>query len=269
MRGDVITKSINWDDLLSNIKSAYFFRIIFFWLTIVCFDDLVSVPLLLQINLPDWILQIPFKGLEILAAIFANHWLTKQSVCWQTKVGANSRFFIGSLVLISVLTGFQHRGRLAVAIVEGISVLSEDYIFRGVIFGALLTRIKVGSQKHRLLIAMIGSSLLFALYHIGNARGIGLYPTFLQMIGAFGLGCLFNALYVRKTSLIFPMVLHGTLDYLSTLMWGRTTMVSPGTTLFTVLISMGITILIAMIVLRPVGNSDLQRFIGQLDGGRT
>lgn len=80
--------------------------------------------------------------------------------------------------------------------------LSEELLFRGIMFGAL-------RQKNRLITAVIVSSIAFGLLHLVNV-GVGqnLQQTLFQVINASALGVLFCALALSANSLWPAVILH-------------------------------------------------------------
>lgn len=80
--------------------------------------------------------------------------------------------------------------------------LSEELLFRGILFGAL-------RQHNRLVTAIIISSVAFGFLHLVNAgAGQGLQQTAFQIINATALGVLFCALALAANSLWPAVVLH-------------------------------------------------------------
>ncbi|MEL6641446.1 MAG: type II CAAX endopeptidase family protein [Pseudomonadota bacterium] len=80
--------------------------------------------------------------------------------------------------------------------------LSEELLFRGIIFGAL-------RQKNRLITAIFVSSIAFGALHLVNAGvGQGLQQTLFQIINATALGVLFCGLTLSANSLWPAIVLH-------------------------------------------------------------
>lgn len=80
--------------------------------------------------------------------------------------------------------------------------LSEEILFRGIIFGAL-------RQKHRLITAIIVSSLVFGLIHIVNLwAGQSGVMTSYQIINAMMLGGIFCAVVLHTNNLWPAILLH-------------------------------------------------------------
>ena len=80
--------------------------------------------------------------------------------------------------------------------------LSEELLFRGIVFGAL-------REKTRLASAIAISSVLFGLLHLVNAgAGQDMQQTLFQVINATALGVLFCALAISANSLWPAVLLH-------------------------------------------------------------
>jgi len=80
--------------------------------------------------------------------------------------------------------------------------LSEELLFRGILFGAL-------RQKHRLITAIVISSLIFGLIHIVNlGAGQSGSATAYQIFNAALLGAVFCAILLQTNSLWPPIALH-------------------------------------------------------------
>lgn len=80
--------------------------------------------------------------------------------------------------------------------------LSEELLFRGILFGAM-------RQKNRLMTAIVVSSVAFGLLHVVNA-GVGqsAEQTLFQVINATALGVLFCALTLTTNNLWPAIMLH-------------------------------------------------------------
>lgn len=80
--------------------------------------------------------------------------------------------------------------------------ISEELLFRGFLFGAL-------REKHRLITAILISSLAFGMLHLVNAAsGQSVEQTLFQIISATALGLLFCALVLQCNSLWPAVLLH-------------------------------------------------------------
>lgn len=79
----------------------------------------------------------------------------------------------------------------------------EEYFFRGLVV-ALMLRL----MPRHLLAAVVGSSLIFGLFHLVNWLHQPLRLTLLQMGSAWALGLLLTAIYLRTRGLLWPIVIH-------------------------------------------------------------
>lgn len=249
--------------LVSKIKQHSIASIITFWLLMFVFDEFISSPLIGLIKAPDIVLDVIFKTLELTAGILFNHWLTRQPIHWRAAIGKNSIIILAIMAAIMVGATVSKLNNLADAtIVAVIAAGPEEFLFRGVIFASLLANLKIQALPHRVWAAILLSSAMFSLYHFGNIVDQGLYFTLMQMIEAFGMGCLLSALYVRKGSLLFPMVLHGFIDYTITVTQGYATVITsagnPAGTLLAAVFHMVLYIGLAVLICKPDSDSQLR-----------
>jgi len=85
--------------------------------------------------------------------------------------------------------------------------LFEEVLFRGLVLKLLLGAF--GDSKNGIIKAVIISSLLFGIVHIGNAiAGAGLLPTIFNIMGAALVGVFYAALYIRTKNLLVVIILH-------------------------------------------------------------
>lgn len=71
-----------------------------------------------------------------------------------------------------------------------------------------------------IIISIILSSLIFGSMHAINLMHQPLLFTVAQMIQTFGLGMLLAAVYIKSGSIIFPMLIHFSLDSMVILIVG-------------------------------------------------
>lgn len=84
----------------------------------------------------------------------------------------------------------------------------EEYIFRGLLFGAM---VKDGVKS-----AMIVSSLTFGIGHIVNLLGgAPVVDTLLQIVYATAIGFLFTVIYYKSKNLLPCIIAHSTINALS------------------------------------------------------
>jgi hypothetical protein len=82
---------------------------------------------------------------------------------------------------------------------------AEETLFRGVIFEALRIR---GS-----VVAVVGSSLLFAATHALNALGGDPIHVMVQIATALGVGVAFGALRIRMGTIVPLILVHAAIDF--------------------------------------------------------
>jgi len=85
-------------------------------------------------------------------------------------------------------------------------VFFEEYLGRGLIFGALLVYFK--HHKWRVQLSILLSALMFSMSHMMNLFNQNAMQTLNQMIYTFAFGCLASMLYIRSGSLLMPFLAH-------------------------------------------------------------
>lgn len=114
------------------------------------------------------------------------------------------------LILVVLLIGLMGDGTTTsplrvIMIILSLNALvgmSEEILFRGIIFGAL-------RQKHSLILSIAVSSIVFGLLHFVNlGAGQSFTATLYQVINAACLGGLFCAILLQTNSLWYPILLH-------------------------------------------------------------
>lgn len=133
--------------------------------------------------------------------------------------------------------------------------VTEELTFRGMIAGMFYE--KYGATPAGVWLSVMASSLLFGLVHITNAIGgaASLSGVLIQMVGAIALGMCLAALYFRCRNLWAVAAVHGFMDFCALLTSG----VFQGDSLTDIidgysavsLVSFGIYVVIALILLRP------------------
>lgn len=100
--------------------------------------------------------------------------------------------------------------------------MPEKYLLRGIILGKILKllSIKLNNKRMSIIISIILSSLIFGSMHAINLMHQPLLFTVAQMIQTFGLGMLLAAVYIKSGSIIFPMLIHFSLDSMVILIVG-------------------------------------------------
>ena len=125
--------------------------------------------------------------------------------------------FLLSIALILGVARVYHTSFLLVVISASLALLvgiTEEYIFRGMIFGAIV------SKGYSLWIAISVSSVLFGLIHSVNLLHNSFYNVGLQMLYAIPMGAFFAVLYVKSGNLIYPIIAHAVQDFVSFVMSG-------------------------------------------------
>lgn len=87
----------------------------------------------------------------------------------------------------------------------------EEVIFRGIITNSLV--LKYGNTTKGLLFAVIASAAMFSGIHLQNLfSGVPPMAVVAQMIGAFSMGLVLTAIYVRGGNIWVPIILHAIVD---------------------------------------------------------
>ncbi|KRL53759.1 CPBP family intramembrane glutamic endopeptidase [Furfurilactobacillus rossiae] len=117
------------------------------------------------------------------------------------------------VLLLAIAVVFGGKGNFWLSCVVLVFVgITEEFAFRGVI---LPLASKLGSVQNQLWVGILVSSALFGVAHGVNLLHQALLITGFQMLSAFSIGILLSALYLRTGSLVFPILLHGLNDFLS------------------------------------------------------
>lgn len=88
----------------------------------------------------------------------------------------------------------------------------EEVAFRMIPISLAMRR---GSEKKNICIAIIVSTILFGLIHVGNiSAGQSAVGTLLQVVNAIGLGVFLGAIYLRTGNLLITMIYHTVYDFL-------------------------------------------------------
>lgn len=97
--------------------------------------------------------------------------------------------------------------QLAIALISTMlaAPILEEWVFRGFLQTYLKSKLKFGK-------ALIGSSLIFALFHIAPTQGVS---NFTLVLSLFTLALYLGFLYERQKSLIAPIALHMTFNSIS------------------------------------------------------
>lgn len=150
-----------------------------------------------------------------------NHFWVHQPLHFKSNVSAKTILAVNIipiiLVIEAVIVTFKHNdiNNFKTAIVVGICAgVTEELTFRGILLPGVLTHF---SGHRGIWFAVLISSAFFGMAHMVNLAHQPLEATLLQGTNALAMGIVLAAIYLRTRSLIFPMLLHGTNDYISTI----------------------------------------------------
>lgn len=184
----------------------------------------VLVPLILKMPFGDLTSNLLYKGIEIFLVLGLNGWLIKQKLFFSFRFNLKTIIFI--ICGIGYTSIFIPMGSLKLLLpmilLALLTAISEEFLYRGVIFANLL---KIFTKHHSNMLNTISavglSSLLFSLQHLSNLMNQSWPLTYCQLIQTFGMGVLFAAVYLRTGSLSLTVFMHFILDfptlYLSTI----------------------------------------------------
>lgn len=119
-------------------------------------------------------------------------------------------FFISdrSLFNYSIGTGL---GGLTLAFVSGLFIgFFEELIFRGGLLNSFLALFN--KYKNGPILAILASSVLFAIVHLMNLGWQGYWDTINQVISAVPAGVFFAVIYYKTKNLLIPVLLHAIID---------------------------------------------------------
>ena len=175
-------------------------------------------------NLGYMIREIVHKGIPytILAIVFGTIGTLKHPM----------KGFIGSLlsgawilivaalgVCVTANTQFQAGGHLkgipeiiCYALLMLMVGYSEELLMRGTVTKLLIDR--YGTKGKGMWISILGGSVIFGLWHVGNILyGQSVDATLQQVVATIMLGFILNAVYVKRGNLYGVMLLHAVLDF--------------------------------------------------------
>ncbi|MBB6432163.1 CPBP family intramembrane glutamic endopeptidase [Leuconostoc carnosum] len=162
-----------------------------------------------------------FKVIELILAFILSHILPVPKY-FKIIFGRKTVIWLTLMVLITILLAVFNSSNFWEALFIGVvASIPEEYIFRGISLGYLLTIFN--KNKKGVVLSLVISAGLFSLYHMGNILSQNLEATILQMVAVFGMGFLFGCLYVRTGSLLIAMFLHFFNNYFVTILNGMDT----------------------------------------------
>lgn len=212
---------------------------IIFFLILVIFDNFISSPLFNYLKIHNWKYIIAFKLVEIIFGLILNNLIFHQKIYFKLSAGKNTKILSIAIILFLILSSISNTRYLFISLIIGICAsIPEECLFRGIILGSLLNDNRENINKKSLLYCLIISSFLFALYHIGNIQSQNLTTTIIQVFEAFGMGCLFGTLYIRKGSILLPFLLHFFIDFTATIGNGKIIDNSPSKYKYSIVVSL-------------------------------
>ena len=88
----------------------------------------------------------------------------------------------------------------------------EEMLLRGLVLNIFAEMFR--KSKHKVLIAVVVSSALFAAGHIPSVIGIGTIAILSRLITTLGVGMYFGYLYKKTNTLLVPIIYHYIIDVL-------------------------------------------------------
>jgi uncharacterized protein len=162
-----------------------------------------------------------YKIGTIIIISLLNYIILRQKFFWKPNFQEIGwMVFVAISVMIFIL-GIQSHNFWIATDVGILAAIPEELLFRGVILGKLLSMIK-STRTNQVLVntAVMGSALLFGLYHYINLGHQSFGFTTIQVINAMGIGLVLAVIYVKSGSILIPMTLHLIYDYAVTLLHG-------------------------------------------------
>ena len=137
-------------------------------------------------------------------------WLRPATFAYFALPAFGWRFVIAFVLMVNLIVvqirGEDFSGLTTEKWIRGIIFLilvavAEEIFSRGIVFGVLL--------RHGLMVAVIGSSLMFGLMHINSYIGnFDAWPAYWHVVSAASFGIFACALMVMTRSIWMPIVLH-------------------------------------------------------------
>ncbi|WP_311406574.1 CPBP family intramembrane glutamic endopeptidase [Liquorilactobacillus uvarum] len=152
-----------------------------------------------------------------------NYFLTKQVIYFKFKISPKIIKLAAVIPVVFFIFFIKGSKRIPETFIVGvIGAVPEEYLFRGIILGKILKllSIKLNNKRMSIIISIILSSLIFGSMHAINLMHQPLLFTVAQMIQTFGLVMLLAAVYIKSGSIIFPMLIHFSLDSMVILIVG-------------------------------------------------
>ncbi|WP_374284316.1 lysostaphin resistance A-like protein [Lactococcus sp.] len=173
----------------------------------------------------SFLLQAIFEVIILLLFIFVNRKFLKQKMLLEHYhygkgfgLLGYSWFLLLELVLVFSL-GIRKNSLSLVAIFMVLLLallvgIAEEYIFRGLILGGLV------SSGKSVGFALIVSSLLFACTHFVNLFHNSFYNVGLQVLYVIPMGFLIGLIYIKSNNIVYAIIFHAIQDFSSMVITG-------------------------------------------------
>lgn len=162
-----------------------------------------------------------YKIGTIIIISLLNYIILRQKFFWKPNFQEFGWMVFVTISAILFILGMQSHNFWLAMDVGILAAIPEELLFRGVILGKLLTMIKsTRTNQFSVNVAVIGSALIFGLYHYINLGHQSFGFTTVQVVNAMGIGLVLAVIYVKSGSLLIPMTLHFIYDYEVTLLQG-------------------------------------------------
>lgn len=174
-----------------------------------------------------YLVQFTAEGISILFALLLlkvfdkmNIFKMKRGTFFQGIFTGGFLFTISILSLMGNMANMQMNGERFAPISHIIAFvfamlaigMSEEFVFRGIIFGSLLE--KFPKTRKGVYAAVTVSGLIFGLAHASNMlSGASFEGVFVQMVSAIFLGALLAAIYFRSRNIWVVVFLHAFMDF--------------------------------------------------------
>lgn len=166
-------------------------------------------------------LRIVIQGLLLIALYsYLNHRMLRVAVkFYSSRVSLKSQLkslipvllYVFGAIIPNIFLEFHSQFLLSALMMSIEAGVMEEYIYRGLFLG-YLTKHSQGSTGN-IWRGLILSSVLFGLAHATNFLVQPAEFTFYQILAAGIMGVLFGAIYLRTSSLVWPILIHTLQDF--------------------------------------------------------